>query len=67
MASALAAVVFQLEGDTAMPPLPAAAVRVTVPVPDWLLRIVVGLTETLIRAGGGGLTVIPKVAFVSVS
>jgi hypothetical protein len=30
----LAAVVLELESDTATPPVPAAAVRVTVPVPD---------------------------------
>jgi len=46
-----------LESDTTAPPEPAGAVRVTVPVPDWPLTIALGLTERLLRAGGGGLTV----------
>jgi hypothetical protein len=57
----LAAVVLELESDTATPPVPAAAVRLTVPVPDWPLTIVLGLTETLLSAAGGGLTVTPNV------
>jgi hypothetical protein len=63
VAGTLAAEVFELESDTDMPPLPAAAVRVTVPLPDWLLTIVLGLTETLLRAGGGGLMVRLNVLF----
>ena len=46
MAGTLAAVALELEGETNIPPMPAAAVRVTVPVPDWLLAIVLGLTES---------------------
>jgi hypothetical protein len=57
----LAAVVLELESDTATPPVPAAEVRLTVPVPDWPLTMVLGLTETLLRAGAGGLTVRPNV------
>jgi hypothetical protein len=57
----LAAVVLELEIDSATPPVPAAAVRLTVPVPDWPLTIVLGLTETLLSAAGGGLTVTPNV------
>ena len=57
----LAAVVLELESATATPPVPAAAVRLTVPVPDWPLIIVPGLTETLLRAAAGGLTVRPNV------
>jgi hypothetical protein len=57
----LAAVVLELESATAAPPLPAASVRLTVPVPDWPLTIVLGLTETLLRAAAGGLTVRPNV------
>jgi hypothetical protein len=57
----LAAVVLELESDTATPPVPAASVRLTVPVPDWPLTIVLGLTETLLRAAAGGLTVRPNV------
>ena len=34
----LAAVVLELESATATPPVPAAAVRVTVPVLDWPLH-----------------------------
>ena len=59
----VAAVVFELESDTTTPPVPAADVRLTVPVPVLPPAIVLGLTETLPRAGGAGLTVTPKVAF----
>jgi hypothetical protein len=49
---------FELESDTTAPPDPAAAVRLTVPVPDWPPTIVTGLTETpLSAAGGTGFTV----------
>jgi hypothetical protein len=58
----LAAVVLELESDTATPPVPAAAVSVIVPVPVCPLTIVLGLTETLLRAAGGGLIVTPNVA-----
>ncbi len=59
----VAAVVLELESDTTTPPVPAADVRLTVPVPDLPLTIVLGLTEILLKAGDGGLTVTPKVAF----
>ena len=59
----LAAVVLELERDTTTPPEPAASVRVTVPVPVWELAIVLGLTETLLSAAGGGVTVTPNVTF----
>ena len=62
LAGTLAAVVFELERETVTPPLPAAAVRFTVPVPVRPLVIVPGLTETLLKAAGAGLTVTPKVA-----
>ena len=64
-AGTLAAVVLELESDTVTPPVPAAAVRVTVPVADPPLEIVLELTETLLSVGtgGGGLTVTPKVLF----
>jgi hypothetical protein len=52
-----AAVEFELERVTTAPPDPAAAVRVTVPVPDWPLTIVLGLTVTLLIAASTGLTV----------
>jgi hypothetical protein len=51
----------ELESDTDTPPAPAGSVRLTVPVPDCPLTIVLGLTETLLRAAGGGLAVTPKV------
>ena len=63
VAGTLAAAVLELESDTVTPPVPAASVRVTVPLPVRPLMIVLGLTETLVKAGGGGLTVIPNVAF----
>jgi len=61
LAGTLAAVVLELVSDTAIPPVPAASVRLTVPVPDWPLTIVPGLTDTLLRATGGGLTVTANV------
>jgi hypothetical protein len=59
--STLADAALELESDTIAPPVPAGPVRVTVPVPDWPLTIVPGLTEILFKAAGGGLTVRPKV------
>ena len=61
LAGTLAAVVLELESVTTAPPVPAAAVRVTVPVPDWALTIVLGLTEMLLSAAAGGVMVTPKV------
>ena len=58
----VAAVVLELESDTTTPPVPAADVRVTVPVPVKPPVMVLGLTERLLRAAGAGLTVSPKVA-----
>ena len=60
-AGTLAAEVFELESDTTAPPEGAASVRVTVPVPDWPLTIVLGLTERLWSAAATGFTVIPAV------
>jgi hypothetical protein len=60
-AGTLTAEVFELESDTTAPPEGAAAVSVTVPVPDWPLTIVLGLTETLLSAAATGFTVIPAV------
>ena len=61
LAGTLAAVVLELERVTTTPPVPAAEVRLTVPVPVWLLMIVLGLTETLLNATAGGLMVTPNV------
>jgi hypothetical protein len=61
LAGTLAAVVLELESVTTAPPVPAAAVRLTVPVPDWLLTIVLGLTDKLLNAPGSGFTVRPNV------
>ena len=49
LAGTLAAVL-ELESVTTTPPVPAAAVRLTVPVPLWPLTIVLGLTEILLSA-----------------
>ena len=57
----LAAAALELESDTIAPPIPAGPVRVTVPVPDWPLTIMPGLTEILLKAAGDGLTVKPNV------
>ena len=62
VAGTLAAVEFELESDTVTPPLPAAAVRLTVPVPDWPLTIVLGLTDMLLSAAAGGLIVTANLA-----
>jgi len=61
-AGTLAAEELELESVTSAPPTGAAAVRMTVPVPVWPLTIVLGLTETLLSAAGGGLTVRPNVS-----
>lgn len=63
LAGTLAAVVAELERNTVKPPKPAAEVDVTVPVPDCPLTIELGLTEKVLRAGGG-FTVIPNVTLV---
>ena len=60
-AGTVAAEVLELESDTETPPLPAAWVRVTVPVAVPPLAMVLELTERPLSAGGGGLTVTPKV------
>jgi hypothetical protein len=60
----VAALVLELNSDTETPPLPAAAVRLIVPVPVALLAIVLGLIETPLSAPGNGLTVTPKVVLV---
>ena len=53
----LAAALFELESETTAPPLPAADVRVTVPVAVWPLRMLFELSAMLLRLGNGGLTV----------
>ncbi len=62
-AGTLAAVELELASETAAPPLGAAAVNVTVPVPDWPLVIELG-PVTLLRAAAGGLTVTVNVSFM---
>ena len=57
----LAAALFELKSETATPPVPAAAVSLRVPVPDWPVTILLGLTDRLLRAADGGLTVRPNV------
>jgi hypothetical protein len=57
------AAVLELDSVTIAPPLPAAEVRVTVPVPDWPLVMVLGVAVMLLKAGATGVTVTPKVAF----
>ena len=59
----LATAGLELESDTATPPAPAGAVRLTIPAPVSPLMIELGLTVTLLSTAGGGLTVIPNVAF----
>jgi hypothetical protein len=64
-----ASVPFELESETTAPPDGAAAVSVTVAVPDCPLTIVLGVTATLLRDGGGllagaGLMVSPNVSLM---
>ncbi len=59
----LATALLELDSDTTTPPVPAAAVKLTVPVPVKPLMIDVGLIDILLRAAGRGLTVTPNVAF----
>jgi hypothetical protein len=65
MVAGTVAAALELLSDTVTPPLPAADVRVTVPVPvpSGPSTIVDGLTETLLSATATGLTVRPTVAF----
>ena len=60
-AGTVAAEVLELDSEMLTPPLPAAAVRLTVPVADPPFEIVPELTERLLSAGGAGLTVTPAV------
>ena len=62
VAGTLAALVLELASETTAPPLPAAADKLTVPVPVWPLAIVLGLTETALNAPGKVLTVTLNVA-----
>ena len=59
LAGTVAAEVLELETATTAPPVPAACVRVTVPVPVLALTMVLGLTERVLKAAGGGLIVTP--------
>ena len=61
LAGTPAAVLLELESVTTTPPVPAAAVRVTVPLPVWPLTMVLGLTETPLNAAGVGVMVTPNV------
>jgi len=61
LAGTVAAEVLELDRDTDIPPLPAAEVRVTVPVAVPPLAMLLELTDRLLSAGGGGLIVIETV------
>ena len=58
------AAAFELESDTTAPPEGAAAVRVTVPVPDCPLTMVDGLTARLVNETVAGLIVTLAVLLV---
>jgi hypothetical protein len=58
----LATATFELESVMTAPPEPATEVRLMVPVPDVPPTIVLGLTEIVVRAAGGGSTVRSKVS-----
>ena len=62
LAGTLAAAGLELESDITAPPVGAAAVNVTVPVPVCPLTIVVGFTDTLLSVAPGGLMVRPNVS-----
>ena len=51
-----------LESVIVAPPEGAAAVSCTVPVADWPLVMMLGETETLLRAAGIGFTVTPALS-----
>jgi hypothetical protein len=53
----------ELDKLTTAPPEGAALVKVTVPVADPPLAIVLGATATLDRAAAAGFTVTPTVSF----
>ncbi len=59
--------VLELDSETTTPPAGAADVRVTVPVPVCPPTIVLGVAETLLSAGGVGLTVSAKVLLTPAS
>ena len=63
VAGTVAVEVSELDNDTDIPPLPAADVSVTVPVAVAPLAMVLELTDRLLSAGGGGLTVTLPVLF----
>lgn len=54
----------ELASVTTAPPVPALALSVTVPVPDWPPVIVEGFTERLAGTIAGGFTVTPVVMVV---
>jgi hypothetical protein len=64
LAGTLATTVFELARETVTPPLPAAVVRLTVPVPVRPLVMVLGLMVMLLSAAGAGSTVTAKVALM---
>ena len=53
----------ELDRLTTAPPEPAGLVRVTVPVAEPPLVIVLGATDTLDKAAGGGFTITAEVLF----
>jgi len=53
----------ELDKLTTTPPEPAGLVRVTVPVAETPLAIILGDTATLDKAAGGGFTVTVEVLF----
>jgi hypothetical protein len=58
----LAAVGLELVSDTTAPLVPAADVRITVPMPDCPLTMLLGLTEMPLRADGAGSMVTSNIA-----
>ena len=63
LAGTLSAAAFELDRATVTPPLPAAAVRVTVPFVELALLSTEEASDTLLSAAVGGLTVTPNVLF----
>ena len=63
-AGTAAAAVLELESAIVKGPALAAAVSVTVPLPDCPLTIVDGLTERVLGTTGAGLTVTPAVILI---
>lgn len=63
LAGTLSAAAFELDSTSVTPPLPAAAVRVTTPLVELALLSTEEVSDRLLRATVGGLTVTTNALF----